>query len=360
MRIAGFGWENLMRQNALRGVFLWKVWLSHNVISMRISAFFLFGIIIFTSLSASGTPKIGALNGSVTLKAGYSEKGILQPPPDQMFFAMYPIKVSSGFSSKLLRSGLKNIQYESLGTLRTLQIFPRKLPMRLPKNISKIRSPSDRKAVFIMTTLPLILYANELILKDRVQIENLRSKIAGGISLGRQEKNFLTNQATKLGLKKLNFGTLLKHVDIIPPSLAIAQSAEESGWGTSRFAREGNALFGQRTWKKGKGIVPKKRAIGKKYKVRSFEHLIDGVHSYARNLNGHFAYKIFRAKRANLRKNGLRIDGLSLADTLFSYSERGDDYIQTIKRIIVENRLAVFDYARLRNSSATFNSAPDA
>ena len=149
-------------------------------------------------------------------------------------------------------------------------------------------------------------------------------------------------------------------VDIIPPSLAIAQSAEESGWGTSRFAREGNALFGQKTWKKGKGIVPKKRAIGKKYKVRSFEHLIDGVHSYARNLNGHFAYKIFRAKRANLRKNGLRIDWLSLADTLFSYSERGDDYIQTIKRIIVENRLAVFDYARLRNSSATFNSAPDA
>ena len=350
-----------MKRNALRGAFLWKAWLHHEVISIRILAFFFFGIIIFSSLGAAGTPKnIGSPNGGLTLKANYPEEGLLTSSFSQIFFAMEPIKISTGFSKNFLEVGLKNIQFESVDFMKTLKNFPRKLPMRLPKNILQIRSPNDRKAVFIMTTLPLILYVNELILRDRVQIQNLRLKTVEGTSLGRKEKIFLRNQTTKLGLKKLNFGALLKHVDIIPPSLAIAQSAEESGWGTSRFAREGNALFGQRTWKKGNGLIPKKRATGKKYKVRSFKHLIDGVHSYARNLNHHFAYKVFRAKRAILRENGLRIDGLSLADTLFSYSERGHDYIQTIKQIIRKNRLALFDNARLRNSSATVTSSPDA
>ena len=354
-----------MKRNALRGAFLWKAWLHHEAISIRILVFFLFGIITLTSLGAASTPKISEPKLGLTLKTSYSEEGLLKLSPSQMFLSVHPIKVSSGFFSKisqvgLKQVGLKNIRYETLGSVRTLKIFPRKLPMRLPKNILTIRSPSDRKALFIMTTLPLILYVNELILRDRAQIKILGLKVKSGTSLGRQEKIFIRNQTTRLGLKKLSFGVLLSHVDIIPPSLAIAQSAEESGWGTSRFAREGNALFGQRTWKKGNGLIPKKRASGKKYKVRSFEHLIDGVHSYARNLNGHFAYKVFRSKRANLRKNGLKVDGLSLADTLLHYSERGHDYIQTIKKIIIKNRLAVFDNARLRNSSVTITSSPDA
>ena len=163
------------------------------------------------------------------------------------------------------------------------------------------------------------------------------------------------------GLDSLDFDALLKRVDIVPPSLAIAQAAEESGWGTSRFAREGNALFGQRAYKASKkGIVPKERPDGTNFRVRAFDHLIDGVKAYVHNLNSHFAYEDFRDLRATLRAETGHIDGYALAGSLLRYSERGEDYINTIRVIMRVNSLQVFDSAKLGRSVANDGEGPDA
>jgi len=136
-------------------------------------------------------------------------------------------------------------------------------------------------------------------------------------------------------------------VDAIPPSLALAQSASESGWGTSRFAAEGNALFGQ--WSTGKGIVPaqQRTATHGDHRVAAFESTGMAVWSYALNLNTHAGYKEFRARRADVRRQGRRVRGTDVVDTMVHYSERGQAYVDELKTIIRQNRLAAADDAYL-------------
>ncbi len=223
------------------------------------------------------------------------------------------------------------------------RVFLASLPSRLPE----IRRPSERKVIFIKTTLPLILHVNELIQQDRAEIEALYAKQKSGAALTDREISRLQAVARTYGLNNVDMDELLRRVDIIPPSLALAQSAEESGWGTSRFAREGNALFGQRTFRSDKGIVPKGRAKGATYMVRAFDHLIDGVKSYALNLNTHAAYRKFRATRSVLRQGGKTLDGHGLAEEMTAYSERGRAYVKTIQSIIRVNDFDQFDKVRL-------------
>ncbi len=223
-----------------------------------------------------------------------------------------------------------------------------------------IRLASKRKVMFIKTTLPLILHANELIQQDRAEIKALYAKKNNSGRLADNEIARLQSLARTYGLKKVDMKKLLRRVDIIPPSLALAQSAEESGWGTSRFAREGNALFGQRVFRGAKGIVPKQRGKGQTYKVRAFDHLIDGVKSYARNLNTHAAYGKFRAMRADLRKKGKALNGYVLADALTAYSERGRAYVKTIRAIIRVNGLDEFDEVRLGDRVSNGPDSPGA
>jgi Bax protein len=162
---------------------------------------------------------------------------------------------------------------------------------------------------------------------------------------------WLDETAERYGSKSADPADLLTHVDIVPPSLAIAQAAEESGWGTSRFAREGNALFGQRAYKAHrKGIVPVERPEGTSFRVRAFDHLIDGVKSYMHNLNSHPAYRDFREARAKMRAEEGNIDGYDLAGALLRYSERGVAYVKTIRVIMRSNTLRAFDGARLGRS----------
>ena len=227
--------------------------------------------------------------------------------------------------------------------MRWYHEVPRIFLTTLPKDLPNLREPEKRKNVFIMMMLPLVLHTNELILETRTKLLALLLAKRSGKTLTVEDHRFLESVASKYGLGPSNIEKLIKRVDIIPPSLALAQSAEESGWGTSRFAREGNALFGQRTWNSATGLVPQKREEGKTFKVRAFDHLLDGVQAYAHNLNVNLFYKEFREKRAEMRVSGSgTIEGIKLARTLSRYSERGSEYIKTIQKNYFDTLLKLY------------------
>ena len=138
-------------------------------------------------------------------------------------------------------------------------------------------------------------------------------------------------------------------MDIIPTSIALAQAAKESGWGTSRFALEGNAIFGQWTWN-GQGIAPLMRDKRKNHKILRFPILRASVKAYKNNLNTHKSYSKFREKRMELRKKKRSIEGLELTETLNNYAQTGSEYTKILKQIINQNRLMDFEPVRLANS----------
>ena len=144
-------------------------------------------------------------------------------------------------------------------------------------------------------------------------------------------------------------------MDEIPVSLAIAQAAKETGWGTSRFAQEGNALFGQWTWS-GEGLKPKDADKNQGHKVMKFNVLQASVRAYQRNLNTHKSYKEFRLARAKLRDDGKSLDSLILAGYLDEYAETGSKYVDVLQKIIKQNNLKDFDDAKLLPSSIELES----
>ncbi|MCH7942973.1 MAG: glucosaminidase domain-containing protein [Proteobacteria bacterium] len=220
---------------------------------------------------------------------------------------------------------------------------PRILLDKLPADFAVVESPTERKQLFIKLALPLILYANERIAAERERLIALSDKIAR-TSATAGERAWLAGLADRYGLETPDIDILLKRVDVIPPSLALAQGAEESGWGTSRFVREGNAIFGQRTYDKGAGLVPELRDPDATHEVKSFNGLMDSVISYMTNLNTHAAYDNFRRIRADQRASG-GVDSYSLVGSLVRYSERGEAYIETIRSIIDINDLRSYDGA---------------
>ena len=144
-------------------------------------------------------------------------------------------------------------------------------------------------------------------------------------------------------------------MDEIPVSLAIAQAAKETGWGTSRFAQEGNALFGQWTWS-GEGLKPKDADAGEGHKVMKFNVLQASVRAYQRNLNTHSTYKNFRKARAEFRDANLPLDSIKLSEYLNKYAETGSQYVEVLQKIIVQNELKDFDDAKLLPSSIDLES----
>ena len=237
-----------------------------------------------------------------------------------------------------------------LDRVMTAGTVPRLFVAEVPADMAALDKPAARKALFIRIALPLVLAANEAILRDRARIERLRAKLVGNGTLAIAEQRWMGEIFAAYGAPMFDFAELLRRVDIVPPSLAIAQGAEESGWGTSRFAREGNALFGQRIFRGTGGLVPRERAAGERYCVRRFARLFDAVRAYAANLNSHPAYVQFRSLRAGLRGRGRRPEGLALVDALRFYSERRAAYVATLRQIIRIDRLTTFDRARLGGS----------
>ena len=239
-----------------------------------------------------------------------------------------------------------------IARVRHYGTVPRLFLDRLPQDLDKIGSVAARKALYKRSVLPLVLAVNETIMANRARIERLRDRLAERQGLTLEERRWIAGMFDRHGVSLFDFAELLRRVDVVVPSLAIAQSAEESGWGTSRFAREANALFGQRIYKDGLGLVPRRREPGKRFRVRAFYRLLDAVQAYANNLNSHPAYAGFRAARAELRRRNRVFDGLVLAPQLRRYSERRDAYVATIKRIIRIDRLTDFDGARLGEAAA--------
>jgi Bax protein len=216
---------------------------------------------------------------------------------------------------------------------------------QLPKDLNQLKSTKKKKNTFIKIIMPLILDENNKILENRRKL----FKILGKSTNSMGEKRWLKRRFKEYGIKKGDITELKVRMDIIPPSIAIAQAAIESGWGTSRFALEGNAMFGQWTWSKN-GIEPTDKSKNQDHKVLKFSMLRSSVRAYKNNLNTHNGYKEFREKRAELRKNNKKISGLKLVNYLYNYAAIGKEYIKILKRAIDQNGLTDFDDAILMNS----------
>ena len=221
----------------------------------------------------------------------------------------------------------------------------------LPNEIKQIESSKKRKSLFIQIILPLILEENNLILLDRKKLFSILNKNKNS----KKEINWLNRKFKQYGVLNKDIPTLKVRMDIVPVSLAIAQAAKETGWGTSRFALEGNALFGQWTWS-GDGIKPAGADSDTKHKVMKFRVLKASVRAYQRNLNTHSSYKNFRQLRAQLRDDSASLDSLLLADQLDNYAETGKEYTKILKQIINQNSLKDFDDVKLMPLSVKYKN----
>ena len=211
----------------------------------------------------------------------------------------------------------------------------------LPKDLSLIEDIRERKKLFIKIILPLILQENEKIEKDREKLFKLLAKKSNT----KEEKNWLKWKFKEYKIKNRDISELKIRMDIIPVSLAIAQAAIESGWGTSRFALEGNALYGQWTWSD-KGLKPLDNVDGE-HKVMHFKILTASIKAYKKNLNTHSGYIEFREARANLRNRNERVTGLKLTQYLDKYSATGMEYTKKLELTIKKNSLSDFENAKL-------------
>ena len=216
----------------------------------------------------------------------------------------------------------------------------------LPKEIKSIESSKKRKKLFIQIVLPLIVEENAKIRLDRKKLFRILSKNINT----QKEKNWLKDKFRQYGLKDGDFYSLKVRMDEIPVSLALAQAAKETGWGTSRFAQEGNALFGQWTWS-GEGIKPAGVDKDAKHKVAKFAVLKASVRAYQRNLNTHSSYIEFRKERAIQRDNEQKLDSFKLVNYLDKYAETGQQYIDVLKQIIKQNSLTDFDDVNIMPTS---------
>ncbi|MCC9621168.1 glucosaminidase domain-containing protein [Thalassospira sp. MA62] len=223
------------------------------------------------------------------------------------------------------------------------QYVPRVYIRRIPKGLGDLASVDERKHLFLRIILPLAMRVNEEIMARRERLLAIQSKSISGLPVSSADQEWVDQQMKRYRVTEGGIQALLERIDEIPTSLVLAQAAEESGWGTSRFARKGNALFGQWAWGDDNGIVPKGREDGKTHVIKSFNSLIDSVRAYARNINSHPAYQALRERRAALRAAGEPITGWDLADTLTKYSERGEEYVDSLHTIMQANNLTELD-----------------
>ena len=221
----------------------------------------------------------------------------------------------------------------------------------LPAEIKMIENTKKRKEFFIQIVLPLILEENKNIKLDRKRLFSIINKSNNSKS----EKQWLEKKYKQYGVPSRDLSILKRRMDIVPVSLALAQAAKETGWGTSRFAQQGNALFGQWTWS-GEGLKPKDAEKNEGHKVMKFNVLQASVRAYQRNINTHSSYEDFRSARAKLRDLGEPLDSMILSEYLDKYAETGNEYVKVLQKIIQQNNLKDFDDAKLLPSSIELES----
>ena len=213
---------------------------------------------------------------------------------------------------------------------------------KLPRDLKTLGDTKKKREIFIKIVLPLILDENNKIAEDRKKLFKILSKNFNTAG----ERVWLKRRFREYKIEDSDLAKLKMRMDTIPVSIAIAQAANESGWGTSRFALEGNALFGQWTWSK-KGISPKNQDPDSSHKILQFQILKASVRAYKNNLNTHRAYTEFRETRAKLRETNERINGLELTKYLKNYASIGEKYVAILENIIEKNSLTDFDKANL-------------
>jgi Bax protein len=220
---------------------------------------------------------------------------------------------------------------------------------RGPANASQAPAPREHQTEFLERLQPLVERENARLLRLREELSDLIDRSGNGVGLRKEQRERIRELANRYRvdgdpLKDTAAAReLLEKVDQVPVSLALAQAANESAWGKSRFAREGNNLFGIWTYDESQGMVPRNRKPGQKHLVRRFDSIADSVRYYMFTLNSHPAYVELRAIRADLRREGRPLDGHALADGLTRYSAKGEEYVRLIRAMIRRFDLAVFD-----------------
>lgn len=224
---------------------------------------------------------------------------------------------------------------------------PRLILAALPHDLAEVPETAERKAIFFRAVLPLVLQVNEEIQGERKKLLDIRARLRAHTHVTQAERLWLQAMAERYETTPGDVEQLVKRIDVVPPSLALAQAAEESGWGSSRFVREGNALFGQWIMIDDGHQLPLARDDGRTHRVASFASLLDSTRAYMRNLNSHRAYREFRDERAAMRAEGRNPTGFELAAHLGRYSQRGAAYVHRIRGLIAVNGLRDLDGAKL-------------
>ncbi len=266
-----------------------------------------------------------------------------------LFFDVFDFDDTTIDTVRLSASTLEELFKETKYSLKEIRQSKIVKPINidlLPKEMKSIESSKKKKELFIKIVLPLILEENNRIFLDRKRLFAILNKNKNTDT----EKKWLNNKFKQYGVVNRDLTTLKIRMDVIPVSLAIAQAAKETGWGTSRFALEGNALYGQWTWSED-GITPASAEAGSTHKVMKFKILQASVRAYQRNLNTHSGYKKFREARAMQRDNSGKLNSLLLVDYLDKYAETGKEYTLILKKIIEQNSLTDFDDAKLLPTS---------
>ena len=256
------------------------------------------------------------------------------------------VRLSAATIEELFRS----TNYSLEDVRKTKLVKPISLTL-LPSEIRKIENTKKRKDFFIQIILPLVIKENNNIRLDRKKLFKVLNKSRNS----KVEKIWLNSKFKQYGVVNKDLLTLKIRMDEVPVSMAIAQAAKETGWGTSRFAQEGNALFGQWTWS-GEGIKPSNADTESTHKVMKFKILQASVRAYQRNLNTHSSYRSFRSARAELRDQGQQLDSMILTEYLDKYAAIGKEYVRVLQQIIKQNNLTDFDDAKILPSSINLES----
>ena len=246
------------------------------------------------------------------------------------------IKPAEARDAQLMLAALDRIGFDLDAVQKGYISVPRLVLANLPPDLERLDASDARKTLFLRIMLPAVLAANERIGADRQHLLKIKGDLVSGVQMSAADVQWVLQMGDAYDQTDADVDALLKKVDVVPPSLALAQAIEESGWGTSRIARAQNSLFGQFG----------QDASGE-WDYKGFASLQEAVASYMHNLNTHRAYKEFRQIRARMRATAGEIDGMELSATLHRYSERGDDYVHNLRSIMRDNGLEAFDFARL-------------
>lgn len=308
------------------------------------------GLVTVGLVAAAVFPPAGVTTAP---RAAYDLEAVLQlEPVPTVTVAVAPLKAPADADGLTVDEVDRTLSYDLKMIAAGQADVPRVFLVSMPRDLADVPEVSFKKSVFFKSVLPLVLQVNEQILEDRTRLKRIAKLAQDGETIAAEDRLWVAMMSKRYKTERGDYPALLRRVDIIPPSLALAQAAKESGWGTSRFAQLGNALFGQWTWDEDQGIEPVNRPEGSDHLVREFDTLLKSVEAYMLNLNRHRAYRELRSLRAGMRQRGEQIDGSKLAGGLRRYSELGMEYVERIRSMIRYNQLLALDNAALSGNDA--------